>query len=236
MPASAKVQKVYCDEAGYTGNDLLTSDQPHFALALKAFDFLFDPILERRGIPLFFCNFPYFFANLLFQTTAAQRNETLSSFQQAVRQSDEVSLSEFLNSTGGSGPAGELLRSTLAFLSSFAEEILEAYNLQSLPHFVSSSECAGIQLADVVAGACAAFAKSPDDSYCRGLGERLSHALGESCFGPDPRHIDLGYEQPFVGLAILRELIKRARDDEPLERDFASIVSQARLQYRLGVY
>lgn len=124
-------------------------------------------------------------------------------------------------------------RKDKARIRMFGKERPYSFNLVKLPTFVKSVDYAGIQLADIVAGAIAHAVQR------RFKGERdregwLSIArpavLGD-CIVPDSRLPDAESLEGFVGIGLLNELVERSVKKEDLFEGIPEYIAGLRYEY-----
>ncbi|RQN40791.1 DUF3800 domain-containing protein [Paraburkholderia tropica] len=105
------------------------------------------------------------------------------------------------------------------------------FNLAAPIAFAKSHEEPGVQLADVLAGACNAALKSGRAS--KGFERKLYDSIapliiGQSVFPPPPEHA-MSTGQYLAGMSLLEELIRRAREGIDLLANLPAFVSRIAL-------
>lgn len=103
------------------------------------------------------------------------------------------------------------------YMEALGKRVRLTWNMAKPISFVSSSDHAAVQLADLIAGTAIAVAANQGDENYRRLAEAIQPHFSEECILPDFDIIDLAGDEAPVNLLVLEELADRAdRGMDPL--------------------
>ena len=109
------------------------------------------------------------------------------------------------------------------------------FNLAEPVHFVPSTDCPGVQLADVVSSALAYCLQHPGEKVSRSWMQRMTPQISEFSVFPDVEMMDLTDEKPFVNALLLRELVDRSAKGQDLFEGIPEFIRAARERHAIEV-
>jgi hypothetical protein len=130
------------------------------------------------------------------------------------------------------GMVGRRERISMAWPGS-REEHQVTFNLARPIDLVDSSQCSGIQIADVLASTAAWSLKERESEDARKWLDILAQCGCAGSVVPDTMHVDLTQREPFINALVLQELVNRSLKRENLCRGMPEFIATAYAAYEV---